>query len=164
MALGALRPLRPLRPLLALLAAVSMSSSSSSAAAAAVGNLNVLGTALRSCAPAVGYFRDGFCRTDASDHGRHVVAAVVDEAFLAFTASRGNDLVTPRGPSFPGLVPGSRWCLCVLRWREALEAGVAPPVDLEATHASALKFVALEDLKAHAFGGGAGGVGGGELR
>ena len=150
-------PLTPLAPLalLALLALlVSMSSAAAGAAAgaaaAAGAPLNVLGGALRACAPGVGYFRDSYCRTDASDSGRHVVAAVVSEEFLAFTASRGNDLRTPHPPSFPGLVPGSRWCLCVLRWKEALDAGVAPPVDLEATHASALRFVSIEALKAHA--------------
>lgn len=71
-------------------------------------------------------------------------------AFLEFTASRGNDLSTPRPEMhYPGLSPGDRWCLCVDRWREALAAGVAPPVVLEATHISALEFVSLEELQAH---------------
>ena len=78
------------------------------------------------------------------------MAAVVDERFLSFTASRGNDLSTPRGASFPGLRDGDRWCLCALRWAEAAAAGVAPPVDLEATAAAALRLVPLEDLRAHA--------------
>jgi uncharacterized protein (DUF2237 family) len=74
------------------------------------------------------------------------------EDFLAFTVSRGNDLKTPN-PSlgFPGLEPGDRWCLCVQRWKEALDAGVAPPVVLEATHISALEFVDLDELKAYAW-------------
>lgn len=72
-------------------------------------------------------------------------------AFLEFTASQGNDLSTPRPEMhFPGLSPGDRWCLCVDRWREALSAGVAPPVVLEATHISTLEFVSLEELQAHA--------------
>lgn len=79
-----------------------------------------------------------------------MVAAVVDAKFLAFTRSRGNDLETPRPPSFAGLRPGDRWCLCALRWQEALEAGAAPPVDLRATHEAALRYVRLEDLVAHA--------------
>jgi uncharacterized protein (DUF2237 family) len=48
---------------------------------------------------------------------------------------RGNDLVTARPEfGFPGLKPGDRWCLCTMRWLEALAAGVAPPVVLESTH------------------------------
>jgi uncharacterized protein (DUF2237 family) len=37
----------------------------------------------------------------------------------------------------------------VERWKEALEAGCAPSVILEACHISALEFVDLADLKAH---------------
>jgi uncharacterized protein (DUF2237 family) len=71
--------------------------------------------------------------------------------FLAFSDLPGNDLITPRPEyDFPGLRPGDMWCLCVERWREALDAGVAPPVVLEACHISTLEFVELEDLKAHA--------------
>jgi uncharacterized protein (DUF2237 family) len=111
--------------------------------------LNVLGRALSLCgtSPMTGYYRDGYCRTDASDRGVHVVAAVVTDEFLDFTKSKGNDLSTPRGSSFPGLRAGDRWCLCALRWKEAFEAGKAPLVDLNATHESALKYVTLEQLK-----------------
>ncbi len=74
--------------------------------------------------------------------------------FLAFTQRRGNDLSTPvPALQFPGLRPGDRWCLCALRWQEALEAGVAPPVYLKATHASALEYVSLADLQRHAADG-----------
>lgn len=115
---------------------------------------NVLGGNLIPCCatPVTGFYRDGYCRTGPGDYGLHVVAAVMTREFLEFTLARGNDLVTPNpGYDFPGLEPGDRWCLCVNRWKEALEAGVAPPVVLEATHTSALEFVNLEDLKAHAF-------------
>ena len=85
------------------------------------------------------------------DVGTHVVCAVVTQEFLTFTKSRGNDLETPFPQyDFPGLKPGDKWCLCVLRWKEALDAGVAPPVVLESTHKVALKYVTLEDLKNHA--------------
>jgi uncharacterized protein (DUF2237 family) len=114
---------------------------------------NVLGTALQPCSmrPKTGFFRDGSCNTGAGDLGVHVVCVRVDQAFLEFSRSRGNDLTSPV-PSFdfPGLKPGDRWCLCAARWQEALEAGVAPPVVLEATHVTALEWVSLEDLKAHA--------------
>lgn len=118
----------------------------------AEGQKNVLGGALQLCGldPLTGYFRDGYCVTGSSDVGRHVVAAAVTQEFLSFTKSRGNDLQTPHGSSFPGLKPGDRWCLCALRWREAFEAGVAPPVDLAATSAAALRFVTLTQLAAHA--------------
>jgi uncharacterized protein (DUF2237 family) len=64
----------------------------------------------------------------------------------------GNDLSTPRPEyRFKGLQAGDRWCVCALRWREALLAGVAPPVVLEATHQKVLDFVSLEQLQAHAY-------------
>jgi len=45
----------------------------------------------------------------------------------------GNDLVTPHPEwGFAGLGRVDRWCICVTRWKQALERGVAPPVDLEA--------------------------------
>ena len=119
----------------------------------AVSKKNVLGGALRPCCfdPLTGYFRDGYCRTDASDQGRHVVCAQVTAEFLDFTKRRGNNLSSPAPEyGFPGLEPGDRWCLCVLRWKEALEAGVAPLVELEACDEAALSVVSLETLRAHA--------------
>ena len=112
--------------------------------------LNVLGGPLVSCStdPMTGWYRDGCCQTDDADIGRHVVCAVLTEEFLDFTRSRGNDLSTPApAHGFPGLKPGDRWCLCVDRWRQALETGVAPPIVLAATHSAALKVVSLDDLE-----------------
>ena len=116
---------------------------------------NVLGTDLQACSidPLTGYFRDGCCHTGPSDHGRHVVCAVMTDSFLSYTRSRGNDLSTPRPEfQFPGLQPGDRWCLCALRWREAVEAGVAPPVFLEATHEAVLQYVDMATLKKYKVG------------
>ena len=113
---------------------------------------NVLGGPLQTCGrdPLTGFYRDGRCETGPDDVGTHVVCAVMTAEFLAFTQRRGNDLSTPRpNYRFPGLAPGDRWCLCVSRWREALAAGLAPPVVLEATHAKALDVVSLDDLRAH---------------
>lgn len=115
---------------------------------------NVLGGPLRACSydPLTGYLRDGCCHTGPHDVGRHVVCAKVTAEFLAFSLQRGNDLITPRPEwRFPGLKPGDRWCLCAMRWKEALDAGVAPPVILEATHAAALQLLSLSDLQAHAW-------------
>jgi uncharacterized protein (DUF2237 family) len=115
--------------------------------------LNVLGTPLQACsfAPLTGYFRDGCCNTNAQDQGTHVVCAKVTAEFLAYSLSKGNDLVTPRPEGrFAGLKPGDKWCLCALRWTEALQAGVAPPVHLESTHAKALAIIPLEVLRQHA--------------
>ncbi|MEH2162050.1 MAG: DUF2237 domain-containing protein [Nostoc sp.] len=114
---------------------------------------NVIGGDLESCctSPVTGFYRDGFCRTGGQDFGSHVVCAEVTLEFLEFTKSRGNDLSTPAPDfNFPGLKPGDRWCLCASRWQEALEAGVAPPVMLSATHARALEAVSLDELKKHA--------------
>jgi uncharacterized protein len=115
---------------------------------------NVLGTELVPCSydPLTGYFRDGCCNTDESDLGSHLVCVRVTRDFLDFSLARGNDLSTPRPEyRFAGLRPGDRWCLCANRWREALEAGAAPPVVLESTHSRALEFVTLAQLEKHRF-------------
>jgi hypothetical protein len=112
---------------------------------------NLLGLPLETCslAPRTGFFRTGCCETDEDDVGSHTVCAQVTAEFLAFQKRRGNDLVTPR-PGFPGLRPGDRWCVCAARWKEALDAGCAPPVVLAATHAEAAQLVPREALLAHA--------------
>ncbi|MCP9774541.1 DUF2237 family protein [Cyanobium sp. WAJ14-Wanaka] len=114
---------------------------------------NVLGTALVTCScnPMTGWFRDGLCKTDPTDHGQHSVCCVVTEAFLTYSKAQGNDLSTPRPDfGFPGLRPGDNWCVCAPRWLEAFEDGMAPPVRLEATEASALALISLDCLKSHA--------------
>jgi uncharacterized protein len=116
---------------------------------------NVLGTELQCCctAPRTGFYRDGFCQTGPMDHGSHTVCAEVTQEFLEFSRSRGNDLSTPMPHyEFPGLKPGDRWCLCVSRWQEALEAGCAPKIVLEACHEKALEVVKLGDLSQYAIG------------
>lgn len=110
---------------------------------------NVLGEPLKPCStkPMTGFFRDGCCNTSDDDRGSHTVCAVMTEAFLAFSKSRGNDLSTPSpAHGFDGLKPGDRWCLCAPRWQEALEAGAAPNVVLASTHEGALAYVELEAL------------------
>ena len=114
---------------------------------------NVLGTELQPCsfAPKTGFYRDGSCHTDARDRGMHTVCAVVNDSFLQYSMQQGNDLVTPREEfGFPGLKAGDRWCLCAGRWKEAQLAGVAPSVDLQATHAKTLDVVDLDTLLEHA--------------
>lgn len=114
---------------------------------------NVLGTKLQTCctAPMTGFYRDGLCQTGPQDRGVHVVCAQVTEAFLSYTKAQGNDLSTPQPAyGFPGLKPGDKWCLCAARWQEALADGMAPPVDLAATHKAALEHVSLEVLEANA--------------
>ena len=114
---------------------------------------NVLGDALQPCSqdPVTGFYRSGACETGPQDLGAHVVCAQMTEDFLRFTKRQGNDLSSPRPQmEFPGLDPGDQWCLCAARWQEALEAGVAPPVVLEATHEQALEALELEDLRGHA--------------
>ena len=111
---------------------------------------NVLGTPLKSCStdPMTGFYRNGCCDTGAGDDGVHVVCVIMSAEFLAFSRSRGNDLSTQVPHyNFPGLKPGDQWCLCATRWQEAFEAGMAPRVNLEATHMSALEFVSLDDLR-----------------
>jgi len=114
---------------------------------------NVLGGELESCSlsPVTGFYRNGCCETGPEDTGMHTVCAVMTEAFLKFSLSMGNDLSTPRPEfDFPGLRPGDRWCLCAPRWKEALDAGVAPHIVLEATHEEVLAIAPLGVLKDHA--------------
>ena len=110
------------------------------------GALNLLGTPLKQCctSPMTGYERDGFCHTRPRDRGLHVVCAEMTSEFLAFTKAKGNDLSSPAPQyGFPGLKPGDHWCLCAARWLEAHQAGVAPPIDLEASEQSALKLAPI---------------------
>jgi uncharacterized protein (DUF2237 family) len=114
---------------------------------------NVLGGRLELCSatPRTGFYRNGCCDTGTDDPGVHVICARVTAAFLQFSRERGNDLSTPVPEfGFPGLKPGDCWCLCALRWKEALDAGVAPPVVLKATHEAALELIPFEHLIEHA--------------
>lgn len=117
-------------------------------------SINVLGTPLETCNtnPMTGYTREGSCLEIEGDVGRHVICVRVTAEFLMFSKAVGNDLSTPMPMfDFPGLKPGDRWCLCALRWKEALDHGMAPPVILMATHHSALEVVTLEELLTHSY-------------
>jgi uncharacterized protein (DUF2237 family) len=125
----------------------------SSAAASGEPGRSVFGRPLEPCSerPKTGFFRDGCCNTGPEDRGAHVVCAQMTAEFLAFSRARGNDLSTPAPQAgFPGLQPGDRWCLCAERWKEALEAGCAPPVFLASTHERVLEHVTFEQLRAWA--------------
>ena len=116
--------------------------------------LNVFHKSLETCCnnPKTGYFRDGFCRTVNQDAGTHTVCAVVTQEFLDYSASKGNDLMTPiLYWNFPGLKPGDKWCLCISRWLQAEKVGKAPPIILEATHIKSLKFTTLEVLQKYEY-------------
>ena len=113
---------------------------------------NVLGTLLQECSvsPMTGFVRDGICHTGQEDIGSHTVCVQMTDAFLQYSLSLGNDLVTPAPEyDFPGLKQGDRWCMCASRWLAAAEDGVAPPVILEATHIRALQVTTLADLEYH---------------
>jgi uncharacterized protein len=115
---------------------------------------NVLGGELVACsyAPLTGYFRDGCCATYEAEGVAHLVCCKMTREFLEFSRARGNDLSTPHPEMrFKGLQPGDRWCLHVLRWVEAYEAGMAPQVILDATHEQALKYVSIDALREYAF-------------
>ena len=114
---------------------------------------NVLGGELKSCCtdPMTGFYRDGYCRTGADDHGRHTVCILTTDEFLEYSRSAGNDNSTPMPQySFPGLKGGDKWCLVAMRWKQALDDGMAPQVILEATHESVLEIVTLEELRRYA--------------
>ncbi len=114
---------------------------------------NVIGGPLEPCGtdPLTGFYRDGCCNAGPEDTGAHLVCARMTAGFLAYSKASGNDLSTPRPEQgFAGLQPGDRWCLCVTRWKEAFDAGRAPEVVLESTHAQALEWVSLAELRRHA--------------
>ena len=126
------------------------------AGSATAGPRNVLGEplAICGCEPMTGWYRDGSCRSDRADLGRHTVCCVVDERFLSYTRAQGNDLSAPAPQyGFPGLKPGDHWCVCAARWLEAYEDGMAPPVRLEACELSTLDLIPLELLQGHATAG-----------
>lgn len=113
---------------------------------------NVLGTILQECSmdPLTGFTRNGCCETGPEDSGSHTICVQVTDEFLAYSASAGNDLSTPRPEyGFEGLKAGDRWCLCAARWLQASEEGYAPPVILESSHERSLDVVSLADLKYH---------------
>ena len=115
--------------------------------------LNVYGEPLAECCtrPMTGFYRNGACETGNEDLGVHVVCVSMTAEFLEYSRSRGNDLSTPMPAyGFPGLKPGDCWCLCASRWQQAFEDGMAPKVKLSATHSSAIEFMDLADLQAHA--------------
>ena len=111
---------------------------------------NIVGTNLQVCCndpgKVTGFYRDGVCSTGPTDEGKHVVCAIIDDDFLQYTKSQGNDLITPYPPSFPGLVAGDKWCVCILRWIEAYKAGKAPKLIPESTNEIALKYISKDIL------------------
>ena len=112
-------------------------------------NKNIFGEPIIVCSkdPMTGFFRNGCCSTDHSDFGLHTVCVIVTKEFLVFSKNVGNDLMTPMPKhDFPGLKEGDRWCLCALRWKQAMENGVAPKVVLEATNEKTLELIKIEDL------------------
>ena len=114
---------------------------------------NVFGDPLESCSmdPLTGFFRTGCCDADSEDIGKHFVCAHVDDAFLQYSLSRGNDLITARPEfGFAGLKSGDQWCVCANRWLEAFNSGCAPPVVLTSTNAKVLELIDLATLKSHA--------------
>lgn len=119
----------------------------------AINGINVLGGELASCCfdPITGYYRNGFCHTGNHDVGQHTVCVKMTSEFLNFSSIRGNDLITPLPEyNFPGLKPGDFWCICALRWVEALDYNVAPPIKLAACHESLLTLVDIDILKRYA--------------
>ncbi len=113
-------------------------------------SINVFGGTLQTCCknPITGYYRNGNCDTGIEDRGIHTVCIVVNDKFLEFSKSVGNDLSTPIPEiGFSGLKAGDKWCLCALRWLEAYEANMAPHVLLESTHQKTLEYVPYEKLK-----------------
>lgn len=90
---------------------------------------NVKNKTLKKCSinPLTGYNRDGYCRTNYFDNGSHLVCATMDESFLKYTASKGNDLSSV-------VKPGDRWCICEDRYYEAYKNNRAPKIVYDSTN------------------------------
>jgi len=113
----------------------------------------VLGEALQPCGgdPVTGFYRDGCCHTGPDDLGSHTICAVVTAEFLEHQRAIGNDLSTPMPLySFPGLVPGDRWCVTATNWLRAYEDDAAAYVVMASTHERALELVPLQALREYA--------------
>ena len=114
---------------------------------------NVLGEELEQCSldPLTGWFRDGCCNTDSSDHGLHTICVKVTEDFLNWCKQEGNDLITPHPEfGFPGLKHGDSWCVCASWYIKSIEAGKACPIYIKKTHENTLKLVSIDKLKKYA--------------
>ena len=116
-------------------------------------NKNVYGEPIQICSKETmtGYLRNGSCETLDDDIGSHTVCAKVTSEFLEYSKNKGNDLITPRPElDFPGLKEGDKWCVCAMRWLEALNDGVAPPILVKSTNILALEVINIDLLKKHA--------------
>ena len=114
---------------------------------------NVLGGDLELCSsnPLTGWYRDGCCNTDKNDNGLHTVCAKVNNDFLEWCKSSGNDLITPRPDfGFPGLKDGDNWCVCATWFARSVEAGKECKIYLKKTNEKTLKVIPIEILKKHA--------------
>ena len=97
---------------------------------------NIVGSELEPCSfqPMTGYARNGYCETIEGDYGDHLVCAKMDQPFLDFTKSKGNDLSSV-------VKEGDNWCLCQKRWQQAYDAGFAPQVIKKATNRAVKKSI-----------------------
>ena len=115
---------------------------------------NVFGKELEicGCKPITGWYRDGFCRYDLNDRGNHSICCVMNDNFLNYSKSQGNDLITPLPEySFAGLKNGNHWCICLERWKQAKEDGLAPSVILESTNIAVLESISLTELQKYQY-------------
>ena len=111
---------------------------------------NVLGEKLESCSvnPLTGWFRDGCCSTNDTDHGVHTVCAKVTTRFLEWAKINGNDLITPHPEfDFSGLKDGDSWCICADTYAKSIDEGTACKIYLKRTNQKTLEIIPLEKLK-----------------
>ena len=111
---------------------------------------NVLGEKLESCSvnPLTGWFRDGCCNTNDTDHGVHTVCAKVTTRFLEWAKVNGNDLITPHPEfDFSGLKDGDSWCICADTYAKSIDEGTACKIYLKRTNQKTLEIIPLEKLK-----------------
>ena len=111
---------------------------------------NVLGEELELCSlnPLTGWHRDGCCNTDDNDNGLHTVCAKINNDFLDWCKTAGNDLITPHPEfGFPGLKDGDCWCICATWYARAIQEDVACSVFLKKTNIKTLELIPIDKLK-----------------
>jgi uncharacterized protein (DUF2237 family) len=83
-----------------------------------------------------------------TESGTNIVCIIVTNEFLNFSKKRGYDLNKFYFDNNNKIIKeGDRCCLCIYKWVEAYNAGMAPQIVPESTSIEILKHVPIEILK-----------------
>jgi uncharacterized protein (DUF2237 family) len=114
---------------------------------------NILNKPLKPCNRRLptGYKRDGNCFSSGDDYEFITVCIQASQEFLDYSKTVGNDLTEANFQyNFYGLKPKQFWCISAEFFIQAHKDGMAPKINLEATHDKILDFIDLETIKSYA--------------